>query len=383
MANYDVTLPYSIDAIDETTPDGLEDSSKLDDAIRQSRSIFKNVFLVDHNADGTHKSVAANLDANSVTGDKISGHVSDDSKRAIGTNHIKDGSITAPKLGLGAITTLLIGPAAIQDTQYGDNTIATAKYKDASVTNVKLGAGAVDSGKIAALGVATSNIADQAVTGAKIKDADIGPEKLKVTTGMILCGGSAATLACAVGGILKLVVDETTNPPTASFDTQLLSDSLSTLFPIVSLKEICSGTTGAAGQAGWYARPVGGVSTLTVDFQSSQLIDIVGGNILRFRKKGSYLVFLIGTAYAPGTALSHQVRLRDVTNNRTLLVGIMCLSPANTSTEATAIGVVTITDDNIDTQFMHFVSAAATFGLAVANTSEQIIVASMLIVKVG
>lgn len=186
MATYPLA-PVLLSTVNDTDPLGIEDAAMLDDALRQTRYLFKQLMLVAHNDDGTLKPGSA-LSDGSVSETKIAdGAVTADKLKqipgseAVITTAIRDLAVTGAKIAAGTITAAKLGALAVE----------TAAINNLAVTEGKLAAGAVTNGKIGALAVATGQIQDSAVTDAKVAS-----------------GLAVAKLASA--GTARLLVDDTT-----------------------------------------------------------------------------------------------------------------------------------------------------------------------------
>lgn len=400
---YEIPDPATLDAIDETLPAFNEDLALYDDALRQTRSIFKSVFLKEHNADGTHTLSADSLSPNSVTGDKIQSDGADDSKRAIDTNHIKNAAVTAAKLAPNAVATAGIADGSVTTVKYAADSIDDTKLKSNSVTTVKIADNAVTSGKVAnsattdsLRAITSDHIKDNALVARHYSEKSMPAKAVSLLVNQLLCGGAAQTgLACQVGGSLVLEVDETTVPPTARFQVKL-GDDESSLIPYAFLSEVSpSGTTtgGGAAQADkWHDRPVdvGGARTFNV-VDKNDILDVTG-KVITMKQKGSYLV--LGYAVAFKVNL-HQTRIRDITNAKTLVIGSMEEADSGTNSQSSSIimGFIQVPDDNIDLMLQHWTQSAYSsnsqaFGRASQNISssnnlEVQTLAALLFIKVA
>jgi len=379
MADYPVNAPFSLDNLDLTTPDGIEDAAKLDDSIRQMKSLVVNTFLLEHNADGSHKGISASLDTNSVTGDKIQQSASDDSQRAIGTNHVKDGSITAPKLAAGAITNMLIAAASIDDAKYADNSIATAKLKDLQITTAKIAVGAVTADRIAAGVITGDKVASETLTASNIKTNEIGPDRLKLTENYIPVGGANGVIECLVGGNVTMTIDESTVPPTARF----VVSTGESVTPVAILQE----TGFAAGDAvanTWVSRPPVGAnasSNFSILINNGDLIAIVGVRTIQIKKKGTYLV----SGFANARQINwSQARIQDVTSNITLLSSSVMYSPvAGSEVSCQFLGILNIVDDNTNVELQQYSALSGLNAYGVSLSGIRGIFATLQFIKVS
>lgn len=399
---YDVHIPYTLDELDETTPAASEDLSLYDDALRQAKAILKNVFLVEHNGDGTHKLSAASLGDKSITSDKIANDTTDDTKRAIATDHVKDQAITAAKLAPNAVASASVADLSITAAKYADLSIAAAKLQADAVTTVKVLDKAITSSKLSFdtsldtnRAVGTDHLKNACLVARHFQDKQTPASAMALATALVVAGSSAGQgVACQIGGNLSLEVDETTHPPTAKFTVNLGDENA--LIPFALLTEVSpTGTTSGGGAAvadKWHDRPlaVGAARTFNV-VDKSDILDVVG-QIITIKKKGSYLV--LGYAVALKVNL-HQIRLRDVTNGKTLLLGSLEEADAGTNSQSSSVimGFITVPDDDINVLLQHWTqSAYATnsqaFGrgpqnLTSVNNTEQQTLATLVFIKVA
>lgn len=180
---------------------------------------------------------------------------------AVGSDQIKDGSVTDPKLNRTSADKIVIRTADIQDAAITSakiellsvNTghivnaaIETAKIQDAAVVTAKIHDAAITNAKIANLAVDTAQIADAAITNAKIDRASV--DKLVVTTADIQDAAittakiddlavTSAKIANATITTAKIANAAITNAliDTAAVDTAQLADASVTDAKIVSL----------------------------------------------------------------------------------------------------------------------------------------------------
>jgi len=126
-----------------------------DDAVTGDK-IADNSITTDHIAPDTV--IAADIATNAITEDELRDDASDDSLRAVSTNHIKDANVTTAKIADANITTSKIADANVTTAKIADSSVTVAKIADYNVTTAKLNGEAVT----------TEKIADANVTAAKI-----------------------------------------------------------------------------------------------------------------------------------------------------------------------------------------------------------------------
>jgi uncharacterized protein YjbI with pentapeptide repeats len=117
---------------------------------------------------------------------------------------LKDGGVSAGKLGTNAVTTAKIADANVTTAKLADDGVTTAKILDANVTTAKLADANVTTAKIADANVTAAKLASDAVTTAKILDANVTTAKLadaNVTTAKLAATCvTAAKLGSDVAG---------------------------------------------------------------------------------------------------------------------------------------------------------------------------------------
>jgi hypothetical protein len=372
MADYPITVPADLTNIDVTTPADSEQSSKLASADRQTRSTFKDVMLKEHNSDGTHKALTVTniIPDNSITGAKIKSSASDDTQRAITTNHLKDLSVTTAKLAAEAVTDakLASDPSSDASRAVGtdhikDLAVTTGKLADVGVTTGKVANNAITSAKLSshasddsARAVQTDAIKDLAVTTGKVAALAITPAKLgsfgnlKIPVG----NGSSNVEAASIGGDI-----------TATLNSGVLELRVTNLIQTIPYAVLQETTTpgGAAAAATWNNR-----GTLSELSDTQNLVTISGGIDIVFGV-GTYLIRAAAVAYSVG---KHQIRLRDATNNTTYLLGAPMIAPAGVQSESLAQGVVVIATAGTKLRVQHYTELAhSTNGLGLSSGSGE------------
>lgn len=380
MADYTIYDPASLDNLDPATPADAEDASKLSAAIRQTKSVIDDVIQKEHNADGTHKTLDKIIAQGSVTGDKISSSGTDNSKRAIGTDHIRDGSVTKEKLAVKAISAELLEDGSVTEPKLGSQAVNSGNIKPGAVQGTHLADNSIGSNALSPGSVGNEELKIDAVTADKVKDNTLGADKLSLAQNLMIAGGAnAIALACAVGGALQLVVDEATNPPTARFAVRP-GDSI---LPILVIREAAN-EGGTAVASTWNVRPAGPGVAWTVDYDGGGiLVGPPNNRSFFFRKKGLFLVFAFAVAFKINF---HQIRLRDLTNSRTLIVGSLSEADAGINSQSSSVmmGIMELTVDNTEIQLHHYTSAGLSTnglgrGVGSSNGEPQTLAAMVFI----
>ena len=96
----------------------------------------------------------------------------------VGTSAIKDGAVTAAKLGDDSVTQSKVADDAVGGAQLKDGAVSEDKIRDGAVSEDKLENNSVSSDKLKNDAVVEGKIADDAVVAGSIKDGTIGVEKL-------------------------------------------------------------------------------------------------------------------------------------------------------------------------------------------------------------
>ena len=96
---------------------------------------------------------------------------STDDNTVIDEVHLKDGSVTNPKIASAAVTESKIADGSISTRLIKNGAVATEKIADSAVTESKIADSAVTADKIAANAVVAEKIADGSVTESKIAAA--------------------------------------------------------------------------------------------------------------------------------------------------------------------------------------------------------------------
>jgi hypothetical protein len=112
--------------------------------IREMKTILNNTLGLLYTlsaSDSTSASVSEV--ANSVSGTMLKQHASDDSARAIATNHIKDGAVTVAKIGDNAVTSAKLQSSASDNSQ---RAVGNDHIQNTSVNLAKLAQSSANSG---------------------------------------------------------------------------------------------------------------------------------------------------------------------------------------------------------------------------------------------
>jgi len=395
MALYQIFTPPSLDSLDLTTPGDTEEMAKYAGAIRQAKSIITQVFLAEHYPTGKHRELGEVLAANSVGGDKIMQHSSDDSRRAISTNHIRDRAVTVDKLALSSLDGSLIVKGSIGNDQLGQLCVDTGNIKTGAITSLLLGANSVNASHIGAGQVNGVHLAVDSLGGNKISDKTINPYKVYMAPGSLLCGGAGGGgAACVPTGLFSIAVTEGTAGNPGSVEFKVAAGR--TILPFAHIDE--KGSNGGSYTDGlrehvWTPRIINSVTaSICIVYDIAGLVTTRESNKIVLTKAGTYFCMGFATAFATE---KHQVRLRNLTNDRTELVGTVVdasrTSGCNAQSQSSFAGLVTTLTDREVVQLQHYVAtsmpAAAPLaesclgkGFAV-STGEDSVLASILFIQ--
>ncbi len=368
MADFTTYSPVNLDNLDTTVPTSAEDAAKLFEAIQQTRKILSEIFQKEHNKDGTHKSVVEGLPDGGITGNKIQSSASDNGQRAIGRDHIKDESISKEKLA----------KFSIAETLLEDGAASTRVLKDLSVATSKIGSKQVTSEKIADKAVGDSQLGDKAVKSRAIDDEGVGTDQIKekavtaskvsLAEALMLVGtAGGGALACAIGGQLEIKsIDVSEEVPVVNFG---LVAGEGTLVPLAVISEI--GSDGGSPVANtWNVRPLVSTSQMSVRFDPTDMIH-GGPKTFRFREQGTYLIFVVALAYKTDL---HQIRIRNITRDQSMIVGVLTEADnlTNAQIPSVGMGVAQVRDAGEEFQFQHWVQTAtnAKLGRVAVSTGE-------------
>jgi hypothetical protein len=402
---YEYHSPYTLDELDDTLPTPSEDVAVYDEAMRQTRTILKQVFLAEHNPDGTHKWGAESLAPNSITTDKLQSDATDDSKRAVGSNHIKNLAVTSGKMATSSVTTSSIADASVTDAKLVTingaklqaGTVPVTAFADKAITGDKLANNPTDD---ALRAVDTDHIKDEALVARHFPTACVTADKISTPVDRVLVGGRNATaLSAVVSGNLIMRVDETQTPPQAVFTLNIGEESI--LLPYALLRELAPTFPTGGGDATadtWQVRPsnIDGNSRAWSVKDKFDVLNVVEQRIV-FVKPGTYLVMGWASAFKVNL---HQIRLYRKTDPAgTLLVGGMVDADPSTTSQSQSVmqGFITVREsDEIELQHWTQNSFGAVMtpgfeeyhrglgrGFTSANNKENQLFASLLFIKVG
>lgn len=371
MASYPLT-PTALSTIVETDPGDLEVASKLGEALRQTRTIVKNLLTVIMNDDGTLKSVAL-LSANSVTSSAINA-------AAVITAKLADLAVSSAKLADLAVTSGKITDLAVITAKLNDLAVITGKLADLAVTTGKVADKAITSAKLANDNATDANravqpdhVRDSAIIERTIANLAVSAAKLKSAGNkfMYIDNGSAVQL---------LEVDQT-----GDMVADIASGKLKFSYPVgkgglLSAAAFMVERGGANANAGtatgnaFNVRPSGagaGSTDFVEIYDPVGLIDFVvvndSGNKkrIKFNQAGSYYIEAAATAYRCN---DHFIRLVDKTASPEVV--LFESIPFSTDSTVTVMnttvgsGVITIPADNHLVQLEHWVQTTrATDGL--------------------
>jgi hypothetical protein len=326
MADYP-TLATTIAALNVTKndPQGTEASSKLDDAVRQTRN-----WLVDYLStkfDSTSEKIkAASFDSvtpsNSVPSGLIRGSVDNTVGAAqreilagsLSTNDYRDSSVTAAKIAADAVSTVKILDANVTEAKVATNAITAAKIAANAVTTEKVSNEAITVDKLAANAVIAAKIKDKEISSAKLADRTLEGDKFpSAPAGFMYVGGNT------VNGIsdciaLKQVSGDMTVDANGVF-TLASTAALRAGFGYWRLAERKSnGSQGGDGIAGsWNQRGSQSSADWTIEDSSHAnvlSVDTVN-NRVNVHVSGTYLIRAAAPAYSVGR---HKVKLKVKTD---------------------------------------------------------------------
>lgn len=149
---------------------------------------------------------AVKLGAGVVSESKIASNAVSSGKIADGAvaeAKLADGAVASAKLADGAVSSAKLGAGSVVEAKLGDGAVATAKLADGAVVAGKIASGAVAEAKLADGAVATAKIADSAVSAGKIASGAVAEAKLAdgaVATAKI-ADGAVATAKMADGSV--------------------------------------------------------------------------------------------------------------------------------------------------------------------------------------
>ena len=144
--------------------------------------------------------------ANGVTATELRSDATVDANRSVNTDHLRDNSVTSPKIADGAILSIDLGNAIISTAKLVDGAITSLKLGDAAVTTLKLADNAVTSLKLGDNAVTTLKLADNAVTSLKLGDNAVTTLKLvdNAVTSLKLGDNAVTTLKLADNAVTSL-----------------------------------------------------------------------------------------------------------------------------------------------------------------------------------
>ena len=172
MSEYDGF--QSLNDLEPATPLDGASYAELAQAVRQLKSVVKNVLLTVHRPNGTLKGVTVDalasgsvgtaqiIDA-AVTASKIA-------DLAVATTALADAAVTAVKLADGAVTAAKLAANSVTSAAFADNSIPLRAIGTPLTGNQISKSGSVDANRA----ITTEHIRDGAVTDAKINGVAIG-----------------------------------------------------------------------------------------------------------------------------------------------------------------------------------------------------------------
>jgi hypothetical protein len=115
------------DFLSENLPTDAEQVRNGASRIRETRSLVNNFLDAVLDSGSTLESTPT-FKSNWVTGAMILNDGSEDANRAVGTNHLKDDAVTAPKLATGAVTADAMAADAVLNASIKNSEITIAKF---------------------------------------------------------------------------------------------------------------------------------------------------------------------------------------------------------------------------------------------------------------
>ena len=358
MAEYIIPESPNLAFLDKTTPLGTEASSKLDDALRQTRAIFYDVLSVSLNPNGTIKSAIIDTDKltnGGVTSDKLAAQSVINSKlgvKAVKQANIDDDAVGAAQLAADSVVT----------ASMVDDAVTTAKIADNAVTVDKIANGSVTAAKLAGVSITAAQIANGTITGTQMVNATVTVDKLAATTsGAILAGTGSAVAAMPVTGVVRATVVG------ANLEFAFSGAGIGDLAVNYALLAEKGNTHTSAGgdsvATTWNTRPVASATTVLTEIaDSADLITIVG-QVIKFAKVGKYLIRLQVAGYGCG---KHAARIKENATSVVLLQTDVGLAPAGTMNTVSGAGIISVTVANTEYVLQHWTELATVSGLGVA-----------------
>jgi hypothetical protein len=355
MSEYDGI--NSLNELEVGTPLDGASNAELVLAIRQLKSVVKNVLLTSLRPNGALRGITVDSLASDAVGtQQVINEAVTAAKiaaLAVVTSKIADGAVTAQKLADGSVTEAKLGDNAISSRTFGDNSIPLRAFGTPLTGDQISKSGSNDANRaIAGEHIKSNAIADRHVSNVAIGKLTGG------TVGQLMVRGADAWVAAALTGGL------TFDPVTNSFS---LVDVLKAAY-VADVKT--RGSNGGATLADtWMTRDLG------------ELVDTA--NLLNFSGNsfslipGKYLLYIRCPAH--GAVGKHQARLLRDNGDSTLSViawGSSASGAADSNTESV---IVALFEEEGDVGHSYkveqwFENAVATSGLGIAASSNNTVV---------
>lgn len=347
MSDYDNKM--NINDLDTATPLDGASAVEVYAAIRQIKSLIKNVLLVSLDPSGRLKTNGS----------------------IVSSGTISEGAVTNEKLGADAVTSSKIANEAVTTVHLIDALVTTAKLMDSSVTTLKLAGGAVTGAKIAsqAVGVGklvvTTNDDDRPVVTDSIRDQAVTNDKIS--------GLSVEKLTGGLSGQVVRRTDEGVGWGDADGST---TSSQLAMALVVDSKASGTSAGGPALAATWTERDLG------QGIDPEDFMQFVGNSFQL--SEGSYLFHIVVPGHNGG---SHQARLLKTANSDSgvTTVAIGTTAKGIDQQTSTIIGALEVSDSSDSFKVEHWMQTANTvdgFG-APASTGENEVYTQGWFVKIS
>lgn len=378
MADYPI-LAATLAAMGGTKndPAGTEVSSKIDDALRQTRNWVFDYLSVYFDANGL-KSTAfgTNTLATGFVRGTNPADFSPTGQREIlqaSVTHLdlRDDAVITAKIAALAVTAAKIANGTITATQLADLAVTAAKIADLTIVAGKIANGAISTDKLADLAVTAAKFADATITAAKIaQNAIAGDRLVLVPAGYMLVGGNVVNgvSGCAapkeITGAIKIDANGVTT-------LQGAAGGMSFVHIVERANTNVAGGTATA--TTWNQRGANPANPWNIIEDTLGNTVAISGEKILVKQNGTYLVQV--SSPATGTADRHRIRatIKADGNSGTIITryGTNENTVANVSTRSTLNFIQTFVNATDPTfpyfSIEHWVAVTqATNGLGIA-----------------